>query len=732
MILRAVLLVLLLALPTLAGARSVTVTSGEHDGFTRLALDFGEPVDWQMGRTTDGYVLRVNGARPDYDLSAVFNPIGRDRISAIWVDEATGDLNLGIGCACFAMPFAFRPSIVVIDIKPGKPPKGSAFEAALDPAPARAGPKPAPAPRPVAADTGPAYDWVGARFADGTASPQPEAAPQALPLPAGEGLDRLRETLIEEMSRGAAAGLIDLTLPRDVTEGMVVGIPSVQVTQGDKPNYASHLGEASDVPVTAEGEACLPEETFAVGSWKLSDEPVAVQMSQVMSGLVGEFDKPDPEALKRAVRFDLYLGFGAEARALLRAFPIEEADAGVWESMSFVVDGEEDTRGALRSQAACDTSGALWAALAIPDLTHEPSVNTRAIVRAFSALPPHLRLALGPRLADRLLAIHDDLAARSVRDAVTRLPGATPAEVTLLQAKLDVAQGDLGAAEARLAPLAAEPGPASDDALAELVTATANDLKPIAPEQVDALAAIAQERRDGEDAARFEAAVTLGRAAAGQFAEAFKGAAGQPAIAARVWQILSVLGTDDDVAIHAVLPPGASPPAEAAPAAERLAERLLALGFVDQAAAWLALAPEPDPQIVARLALAQRDGVAALQAVAGLEDPAARDLKAQSLSLTGNHRAAADVYHALGNDASYWTAEALALDWPTLAQGDAGAWSDAARSLLSDPAPPPPSPDQPAPGPLAEARAITASAEETRAALDALLAAVPAPQLPSQ
>lgn len=720
-----------LALPLGAWGQTVTVTSGEHDGFTRIALDFGSDIDWQMGRTIDGYALRVAGDKPEYNLDAVYDLIGRDRISALWVDEATGDLHLGIGCACFAQPFAFRPSIVVIDIKNGKPPKSSAFEEPLAGAQIPQ-PKPAPKPPVAAEDSGSSYDWVGARFdAPATDGADPAEVP-VTPLPVGQGLEALRKALIEEMSRGAAAGLIDLTLPRDVTEGMVVGIPSARISHGDVPNYETHLGEASDVPVTASGGECLEDEALRVSDWAISDQPVSEQMSQIMDGLVGEFDRPEPEALARAVKFELYMGFGTEARALLRAFPTEDAAAGQWESMGFIMDDRPDTTGAFRSMAGCDTAAALWAVLSNDDPQLETHVDTKAVVRAFSALPPHLRKLLGARLADKLLAIGDDLAARSVRDAVTRLPGEKAPDVTLLEAKIDVAQGDLDAAEARLTPLAATSGPASEDALADLVATRATDLKPVPVEQVDALAALAQERRDGPDAQRFEAAVTLGRAAAGQFAEAFAGVEEQPDLAPRVWSILSVLGSDDDLVIHAIRPESAPPPVAAAVAAERIADRLLGLGFIDQAAAWLALAPDPSPLLVARLALAQKDGTTAIAAVAGIEEPEAVALKAESLGLTGNHRAAADVYQGLGNQDAYWAAEGLAQDWPVLAESGPAPWADAARALLTESAPPEPAPDQPAPGPLAEARAIVDQAAATRAALDALLAAVPPPESPSQ
>ena len=113
------------ALP--AEAAPVKVTTGAHQGFTRLVMEFGAPVNWSVGRTEAGYALKIEGQTPGYDLSQVFQLIGRERLAAIWSDPASGELRISIGCACHAIPFEFRPGIVVIDLRDGPPPSGSSF-----------------------------------------------------------------------------------------------------------------------------------------------------------------------------------------------------------------------------------------------------------------------------------------------------------------------------------------------------------------------------------------------------------------------------------------------------------------------------------------------------------------------------------------------------------------------------------------------------------------------------
>ncbi len=37
-----------------ANAAPVLVKSGEHDGFTRLVMEYDGPVEWSVGRNSDG------------------------------------------------------------------------------------------------------------------------------------------------------------------------------------------------------------------------------------------------------------------------------------------------------------------------------------------------------------------------------------------------------------------------------------------------------------------------------------------------------------------------------------------------------------------------------------------------------------------------------------------------------------------------------------------------------
>ena len=63
----------LLCFPAMSFAQKVTVRSGEHTDFSRLAFEFSSPIDWEMGRVEHGYEIRLHGAGSEIDISEVYN-----------------------------------------------------------------------------------------------------------------------------------------------------------------------------------------------------------------------------------------------------------------------------------------------------------------------------------------------------------------------------------------------------------------------------------------------------------------------------------------------------------------------------------------------------------------------------------------------------------------------------------------------------------------------------------
>lgn len=713
---RLILLVLVL-LPGLAMAAPVRVQSGEHDGFTRLVFDYGQIVDWRMGRTADGYALRVP-TPPVYDFTEVFDLVGKSRLAAIWADPQTGDLRIGIACPCHAIPFEFRPGIVVIDLRDGPPPAGSSFEMTLDgqTAPAQLAHDP-PRPR-LRPEPAPAYDWLAPAVA-GLKHPLPSQSGTTplLSIEADPTLQPLRTALLRQLSRGAAQGVIDMTLPRGKTaEAQVPGNAAVEIHLGDATEMAAQISETG-APLSADGQSCPPSEALDLAAWGDS-RPVPEQLAASIQGLVGEFDKPDAAVVLQAVRLRLFLGFGAEARQLMAAFPATLADQPMLRSLSYLVDGQQATPQAFDNLTACDSNAALWAMLSEPAPEPGTALNRQAIILAFSALPIHLRKWLGPEVAQGFLNLDDHESARAIRDAILRAPGDPGIGSDLLQAKMEMTSGDAALAEFRLSDMLADPGPQATEALVPYVEARFVQDLPIAPNLVPALEALAQERFGTPELPSIERALIIAQASSGDFTAAFQNPALQADTEKEVWQILSRMGVDEAVLQFAILAEDQPRPDLGAPTTESLARRLLDMGFAQEAGRWLDQLASPDPLLAARLALAQGRPEGAIHLLLGSDQPEAQTIRATALQELGDGAAAADAFAAAGATTDTIGALISANDWNAIANSASGPWSAAARTTLDPPL-------TATAGPLAQGQTLIETSAATRAALTALLAAVP-------
>lgn len=582
-----VLLFLLVALRPAFG-QVVTISTGEHEGFSRLVITLPQTAEWRVGRTEEGYVFQVNGAQPRYDLSRVFDRIDRRRLASIWADPEDGSLRLGVACTCHALPFEFRSGIVVIDLRDGPAPSGSSFEQTLDGRilPQLAAGQPL-RPRPRAVPQTLDYDWRDAALG-GRWSGQTLPASRTPPLP-DHRLLTITEELAKGFSRAVAEGLVDpvsrLPLKGSQTSraapansNLRLGIP-----------LDAHNGLSTPAPLAAQGEVCPPPESLAVAEWA-DARPVSVQMAEAMANLTAEFDRPNPVAVKRAARFLLHLGFGAEADDLLAAFPTDDQDRPLWQSMARILEGSAEAQGAFAGLAACDGPAALWAALADPSLAPK-LINTAALLRAFSALPPHLRRHLGPSLAERFLAAGDTGTATAMQDALLRLPGPPDPGTTILSARITSAQGSAPEAAQKLDSVLSDSGPSHLQALIALVDLHAAESRPLDPAQVEVLASFLAQAEGTEDAPDLARAYVLSLALTDRFDEAFAALPTALDATGDVWRLLAG-GPDSAVLIHSI---GGASDGVSQPVRDALAARLYDLGFPEEARRWSPTYSPPAP-----------------------------------------------------------------------------------------------------------------------------------------
>lgn len=723
-----------------AFGQTVMVKSGDHDGFTRLVLELPKVTDWRLGRTAEGYTLRLSGNPIRFDVTMAFKEINRNRLAAIWVDPETSDLHLGIACACYALPFEFRPGIIVIDLRDGPPPNGSSFELALDGTNAtqlaarpalrpRKRPTSAEATKPPPGSASELYNWL-----DQTKSVQTEAHPQTIeqpPAPVTEYRDfgPFRDALLLQLSKGAAQGIVQMRQPnlasRTTSAPPPIG-PRANIRIGDLPGFDVETTRKPENTLIKDGAKCIPDSDLAINDWG-NDQPAPIQFAASRTSLLGEFDKPDTNGVINATKLFIYFGFGAEAKQLLAQMPIEDEDTSLWLSMAKLVDGESDVDGPFFGMQTCDTAAALWATLAMPDEMQGGKPRVEAVIRSFSALPAHLRRSLGPELAARFLADKDITTARALTNAAMRGTSTAEPRVAVLHASLDVASGNPSAAAAQLEPILQDAGSATAETLIALVDARLASDEVIDPEIPAALAALLQEQSgtDLEPALRRAQILALG--SSGDFDQAYILLPQMAAAEADLWSLLAKSGSDTAILNHAVLPKDAGLPT--IPAAQRgaIAAQLFSLGLSDSALVWIGdQSPDSstdDRVLAARATLSLGEPEASLQWLSGLNDKAGAEVRAQALWQLGKPLDAAKSWGSTGNSDAEMRAQTWAQDWDDLAKRDPSTWQAASALVAANAAPE----IGHAPGPLALGDALLAESASARATLSSLLDEVPSP-----
>lgn len=705
-------LLFLLALAPAASGETARVLSGEHADFSRLVIELPGDADWTVGRTPDGYGFAAKTAtQPGYDLSSVWERIPRSRLQSLAVDPQTGALLLGLGCDCHLFPFEYGSGIIVLDVKDGPPPPGSAFEVPLVsviPSGHRA------------EEAG--YDWI-VDF-----KPARPQAPVRLPLPLDTGsvsLEPLRDELLEQIARGAADGVVDMELPgkhKTAPEKPVAELPWAQIRVGEQAGIAISTPGAL-IPDGKDDPACAADELLDLPAWGDGQMPHDL-LAEARDGLFGEFDAPDEEAVLRSVRQLLYLGFGVEAlqNANLLGTEANDPSLTLYRSMARLVDGEPDPQTPFARMLDCDGPAALWAALAHDRLPMAPGVNRGAILQAYQALPAHLRRHLGPGLADRFLARDDVEAVRIIRDTMERVPDADAGAIALLDAKAELNEGDVEAARSRAEAAVALDADRAENLVA-LVEAHFRKLQPLRADIPQALQSLRSEvdaTSLGVDLAR---AIVLSLALSDQMEAAFAEPAAQ-SVLPDLWQVVVARASDDAFLLQAVLPNDAARPDVPSDVGRAVAARLLALKFADAALVWLGPVTSSDlPEIrllAARAELYLGNGRAAVTLLDGLQDATAGGVRAEALLRLGDLAGAADELAGTGASAAATRAEIWRGNWSALDPEAPEAWRLAA--------------DQAQPATALEATGLLGRGGQSidasvasRSAIEALLASVPTP-----
>ncbi|MCV2879782.1 hypothetical protein OE699_13100 [Sedimentimonas flavescens] len=707
---RTALIVLVLALAAPALAEPVAVRSGEHEGFTRLVFPLPSGMGWGLDHADGVYTLRPDGPVDGYDLSAVFRLIPRTRVTEVAALPGKSDVSISVAEGVEATAFETAGGAVVIDFREAPEP-----QIALSPRPAL-----------------PSYSERFRAFEAPGRSELPERA-LALPQP-DRRIRAAEEDLLRQIGRAASQGLIHVDPAAMRLPEIPVAPPQPPAEIGD--HLALHSETAfdragvgpSDQPMVSDyGETCLPDRMFDAAAW-LDDRPPAEQIAAARNGLLGEFDKPQPDQVVALARVYVALGFGAEARLLLRSLAAPSDTTRALEFMAAVVEDlpRPDAK-AILTMGKCNGKVALWALLGARGTPSRWDYDLGAVLRANAALPPGLRTVIARRLADRLIALGAEDAAQAVWKALERAPAEVSAPLGLIGAQL----GEMP--ESKLVELMRSNQESAVDALIQFVEGRFARGEPIDDGTISQAEALAVELLPSAKGVAVLRAQILGLGSVGRFDPAFAALAGWPDATdetLRVTTTADLIGQlsdvpDDALFLRAFYAQRAVIEAGELPKGTRLqlAERLLNQGFAPAARTSLAALGQSEAGrlLLARAALLEGDGPATLAHLGALDSAQAAGLRAQAAALMGQYALARNAFMQAGDTDGARAAAWRSADWDAVAQEG----TEAQRQLLALYSDTPSAED----GPLAASRALLARSRAERAAFAALMESFSAPQV---
>jgi hypothetical protein len=678
---KAVLFLLLVWFSTASNAQTVVVRSGEHDGFTRLVVSWPNSEPWRLYRTPEGYNLVVHGKDVRFDLTDAFRRISNQRIADMVAKDDT--LQLVLSCECFAAPFALQAGVLVLDIKDGAAPTGSVFELDQDGRSIEKQTRRPEAPHQIITNADTArpqlpFEAIGAIAQASRLSPSIAAPNSFTPAPSLAGV---RNELLMQLSKGAAAGVVEtvVKMPDATKPNTGTALNSNIRIQREMGIVAGTL-RPNQNEMTAAGYDCIPNEHLNVEDWADPTQVVS-EFANNTTDLVGEFDHPEVGAIERAMRYYLALGFGAEARQLTSAFKTSPADRATLETLSYIVDLELPPGSAFAGMENCDTNAAMWAVLEKQEVKQLGHIAIPAVLRAFSALPIHLRRQLGPGLAERFLAAEDYSTAASVRDAINRTSQEQDPAQAMLDARLQLTNGDKASAENQLSQLAGTSNPTGIIATITLIQTQVESGQEVSPNLTTTAEAQLQEAQGGTSEGNLREALALAYASQNRFREAFEQVDRYDLKAKKIWDVLGSRGSDDAVLTMATLETRDDRPDVAVETRQKIARHLLDLGFPDKALLWLEPSSEQDETgliLAARAQLMLNNDLEVLNLLENLKTPDSDKLRARALAKlqTGD---AVDKLIQSGQENEAGIAARQKRDWPELMQFDkSGIWQEAA------------------------------------------------------
>lgn len=530
----------------------------------------------------------------------------------------------------------------------------------------------------------------------------------------GKPTNVAQQALLRQLQRAAAQGLIIVT-PSVIKKPLSkndhsdrhppeVFISTNKIEPDQKPTHmkiktAFDNGSIQKPNVDDEGLECLPENLLAVGDWGPDAESKS-PYGDLRSQLVGEFDEISPAKLTALIRRNIFLGFGAEAKTLLKSFDKEIEGKEILLELASIMDEQSLAASSiLQSQLSCANTSTIWGILAHQKIPPGEKLDANTTILTFSGLPIHLRQHLGPGLMQRFLDIDDPSTAAAIGKLIERGSTVNNQKSKLVKAQLAAIGGDNDESILILSSIVKNGGPTTPVALVELIDTQLQSGNGVSEDDTLAADALAVEYRGTEIGHRLIVAVINGLLLNGKIEQAFenieaaltsKNLEADEAEALRATTHLKNARDSSDEQFlksafhHKFSDSHISETSHQARFA--VAKRLLDLGFSN--AAKQALPKEIQPEntkhsvLLARIALSEKKPVTAKKLLQDIDNGEEKMLLAQIGEMNGEYDISAEIYREMKMPEAQISAAWRDSDWEQVALLEDSTKAGAAKIAL--------------------------------------------------
>jgi hypothetical protein len=497
---------LLYALP-LAAQQVVSISSGEHEGFSRLVLQLDPAVEWEVVDTRGLATLRFPHQALNFSTARVFDKISTDRIVDLTgtTSDSGSELRVALNCRCDVKTFPYLGKYIVVDVfdgpplepeisaeaapqwqpdslpfvqMPNSPLSFSAYVMATAPMQPRLLPDPKPAEPPAATPTlsAPAAQdsvadvavigeggdvlpelesMVGTVVSDMNTDVEAQDDPEMLAR-----IEEAQSQLLAQLTRAADQGLVNFVPAPvenvEVDPPMSELEPALQEAPPEIDPLLLHQLSARTAYESGQEDAlseiinkfampqCLDDSTFFMDGWG-GEEGFSAQLAKLRRQLLGEFDAPDPKVAEEIVQLYLRYGLGAEARLMLQEIDVKFENSKLYNDLAALIEGEPElVAGPVLEGAGCGGAHEMW--FLVAGLGTYQVLDPLTITDAFSTYPIEVRTQIGPALAQAFIDRGQMDEAHVVLEIVRRAESGVTSEQRMAEAQVMEAHQDLDGA----------------------------------------------------------------------------------------------------------------------------------------------------------------------------------------------------------------------------------------------------------------------------------------------